>query len=96
MRSSDLLASSSPLLGGSLSRPADHFPTIFVAPFWRENPYFFPCAVAATFALLSFILILLKFEEVGLIYVSTMLRSLIHLVGNRLFRRISFSRPHQI
>jgi hypothetical protein len=29
-----------PYIGGSLSRPHDHWPDIFNSPFWRQYPYF--------------------------------------------------------
>ncbi|KAE8224649.1 hypothetical protein CF319_g2494 [Tilletia indica] len=42
-----------PIMGAWLSEPADTFPAIFDTPFWRENPYFLPCAAAASMNLLA-------------------------------------------
>ncbi|KAL0569629.1 hypothetical protein V5O48_012338 [Marasmius crinis-equi] len=44
-----------PALGGILSEPADRWPTIFGGVFFRENPYFLPCAAAALFAFIAFV-----------------------------------------
>ncbi|KIK98035.1 hypothetical protein PAXRUDRAFT_824362 [Paxillus rubicundulus Ve08.2h10] len=52
-----------PIIGGSLSRPQDHFPRLFAAGFWGDYPYFLPCLVAAMFATLTFIMILLFLKE---------------------------------
>ncbi|KAG6812577.1 hypothetical protein H0H92_002045 [Tricholoma furcatifolium] len=41
-----------PLIGGSLSRPAEQFPGIFGQnEFLKTYPYFLPCAIAAAYAL---------------------------------------------
>ncbi|KAF9495654.1 MFS general substrate transporter [Pleurotus eryngii] len=43
-----------PLIGGSLSHPAERFPRPFGrSKFLREYPYFLPCGISATFALLA-------------------------------------------
>ncbi|KAF8840911.1 MFS general substrate transporter [Paxillus ammoniavirescens] len=52
-----------PVIGGSLSRPQDHFPRLFAASFWGDYPYFLPCLVAAMFATLTFMMILLLLNE---------------------------------
>ncbi|KIJ08269.1 hypothetical protein PAXINDRAFT_89092 [Paxillus involutus ATCC 200175] len=52
-----------PVIGGSLSRPQDHFPRLFAASFWVDYPYFLPCLVAAMFATLTFMMILLLLNE---------------------------------
>ncbi|KAH7915290.1 major facilitator superfamily domain-containing protein [Hygrophoropsis aurantiaca] len=52
-----------PFMGGHLVRPRDHFPGIFTSPFWGNYPYFLPCAAAASFTAISFILILLFLKE---------------------------------
>ncbi|KAF8266410.1 major facilitator superfamily domain-containing protein [Lactarius quietus] len=52
-----------PFIGGVLSRPQDHWPNRFSGPFWAEYPYFLPCLVAATYALVSFIVTALYLEE---------------------------------
>ncbi|KAJ8587725.1 MFS multidrug-resistance DHA1 sub-family [Rhizopogon salebrosus TDB-379] len=45
-----------PLIGGSLSRPADRFPNLFGhSQFLKTYPYFLPCAVPATFSALAWI-----------------------------------------
>ncbi|KAH9169256.1 major facilitator superfamily domain-containing protein [Lactarius sanguifluus] len=52
-----------PLIGGSLSRPQDHWPHAFSHPFWADYPYFLPCLVAASFTCLSFVITALYQEE---------------------------------
>ncbi|KAF8840909.1 MFS general substrate transporter [Paxillus ammoniavirescens] len=52
-----------PVIGGSLSRPRDHFPRLFAASFWGDYPYFLPSLVAAMFVILTFIMILLFLRE---------------------------------
>ncbi|KAJ8688845.1 hypothetical protein PTI98_013590 [Pleurotus ostreatus] len=43
-----------PLIGGSLSHPAERFPRLFGrSRFLREYPYFLPCGISATFAVLA-------------------------------------------
>ncbi|KAK0522764.1 hypothetical protein OC834_006150 [Tilletia horrida] len=42
-----------PIMGAWLSEPAESFPLLFDTPFWRENPYFLPCAVAGSLNLLA-------------------------------------------
>ncbi|CAG8557427.1 1999_t:CDS:10 [Ambispora gerdemannii] len=37
-----------PTIGGYLSHPADHFPSIFGNEFWRYYPYLLPCLVASS------------------------------------------------
>jgi len=45
-----------PLIGGSLSWPADRFPNLFGhSQFLKTYPYFLPCAVPATFSALAWI-----------------------------------------
>ncbi|EJT97729.1 MFS general substrate transporter [Dacryopinax primogenitus] len=44
-----------PSIGGTLSRPADNFPSIFGGvPFWEEYPYFLPCLCSACITAVSF------------------------------------------
>ncbi|KAH9953207.1 major facilitator superfamily domain-containing protein [Lactifluus volemus] len=46
-----------PMIGGLLSRPADHFPNTFGnSQFLKKYPYFFPCAVPATFSALAWVM----------------------------------------
>ncbi|KAH9005453.1 MFS general substrate transporter [Lactarius hatsudake] len=52
-----------PLIGGSLSRPQDHWPHVFSHPFWADYPYFLPCLVAASFTCLSLAITALYLEE---------------------------------
>lgn len=53
-----------PLIGGSLSRPADRFPNIFGdSQFLKTYPYFLPCAVPATFSILAWIVTFLFLQE---------------------------------
>ncbi|KAG2048933.1 hypothetical protein BDR06DRAFT_975638 [Suillus hirtellus] len=46
-----------PLVGGSLSRPADRFPEIF------GNPYLLPCIVPAIFASVAWLVTYFRFKE---------------------------------
>ncbi|KAK1226807.1 hypothetical protein PQX77_010214 [Marasmius sp. AFHP31] len=52
-----------PALGGILSDPADRWPSIFGNAFFRNNPYFLPCAAAAFFALTAFLPCLFFLKE---------------------------------
>ncbi|KAL0569625.1 hypothetical protein V5O48_012334 [Marasmius crinis-equi] len=52
-----------PALGGILSEPADRWPTIFGGVLFRENPYFLPCATAALFPLIAFVLCFFFLKE---------------------------------
>lgn len=52
-----------PLMGGTLARPQDHWPALFSGPFWRDYPYFLPCAVAAGLLFLALIMMSLFLEE---------------------------------
>jgi hypothetical protein len=54
----------SPLMGGALAEPQDHWPALFAGSFWGRYPYFLPCAVAAGVLLLAFFM-LFFLEEVG-------------------------------
>jgi hypothetical protein len=56
------------LIGGTLSRPQDHWPHLFSHPFWIKYPYFLPCIVVAACACLSFVILALFFKEVRLLY----------------------------
>ncbi|KAF9223267.1 MFS general substrate transporter [Gyrodon lividus] len=55
-----------PIIGGSLSRPQDHFPRLFSGSFWESYPYFLPCLVAAVFATFTFMMILLLLNEANI------------------------------
>ncbi|KAF8220943.1 MFS general substrate transporter [Tricholoma matsutake] len=52
-----------PLVGGSLSRPHEHFPSVFGGPFWKQYPYFLPCLVSSSFAIVAFVVTLVFFKE---------------------------------
>ncbi|KAF8071652.1 member of major facilitator superfamily multidrug-resistance, DHA1 sub-family [Lyophyllum atratum] len=53
-----------PLIGGSLSRPADRFPDVFGNNlFLKKYPYFLPCAVPAMFSALSWLVAFLFLRE---------------------------------
>jgi hypothetical protein len=54
-------------MGGFLARPAKQFPKIFTAQFWVDNPYFLPCAVAASFCFGCAMMTLAFFKEVIII-----------------------------
>ncbi|KAG2365002.1 MFS general substrate transporter [Suillus spraguei] len=52
-----------PLIGGTLARPQDNWPRLFVHPFWNKYPYFLPCAVSACGLVLGFFVLLFFLEE---------------------------------
>ncbi|KAG2145386.1 major facilitator superfamily domain-containing protein [Suillus bovinus] len=53
-----------PLIGGSLSRPADRFPNIFGhLQFMKTYPYFLACAVPATFSAVAWVVTFLFLQE---------------------------------
>ncbi|KAH7926468.1 MFS general substrate transporter [Leucogyrophana mollusca] len=53
-----------PLIGGVLEEPAIRFPSTFGrSVFFKTYPYFLPCAVAASFSALSWLMALLFFKE---------------------------------
>lgn len=53
-----------PLIGGSLSRPADRFPDLFGnVEFFKTYPYFLACAVPATFTAIAWIIMFFFLEE---------------------------------
>ncbi|KAF8879308.1 major facilitator superfamily domain-containing protein [Gymnopilus junonius] len=56
-------ATMGPLLGGTLARPADHFPTVFGAKFWGEFPYFLPCLATSSFVLVVLVITAVFFKE---------------------------------
>lgn len=51
-------------MGGMLSRPHDRYPGTFGGTFWTKFPYFLPCAVAASYSALSFIITAVFLKEV--------------------------------
>ncbi|KAF4613857.1 hypothetical protein D9613_007964 [Agrocybe pediades] len=56
-------ATMGPLLGGTLTRPADNFPGVFTSPFWKEYPYFLPCVATSSVVLVIFVITGFLFEE---------------------------------
>ncbi|KAI0052861.1 MFS general substrate transporter [Auriscalpium vulgare] len=53
-----------PIVGGSLSRPADRFPDIFgQSEFHKKYPYFLACAVPATFAAVAWAITVVYLKE---------------------------------
>ncbi|KAF8630252.1 hypothetical protein AX15_003029 [Amanita polypyramis BW_CC] len=53
-----------PIIGGSLSRPAERFPSLFGNnEFLKKYPYFLPCAVPASFSLLAWLVTFLFLKE---------------------------------
>ncbi|KAF5379817.1 hypothetical protein D9615_005697 [Tricholomella constricta] len=52
-----------PLMGGSLSKPAERFPNVFGGNFWKEYPYFLPCIATSSFVFIAFTITLLFFKE---------------------------------
>ncbi|KAG0709389.1 major facilitator superfamily domain-containing protein [Suillus ampliporus] len=52
-----------PLIGGTLARPQDNWPSLFAHPFWNKYPYFLPCAVSACLIALAFFILLFFLEE---------------------------------
>ncbi|KAF9790416.1 member of major facilitator multidrug-resistance DHA1 sub-family [Thelephora terrestris] len=53
-----------PIIGGSLSRPAERFPHLFGnSKFLKEYPYFLPCAVPATFTVVAWLVTFFFLKE---------------------------------
>ncbi|KAF9532320.1 major facilitator superfamily domain-containing protein [Crepidotus variabilis] len=52
-----------PLIGGLLSKPAARFPKYLDYQFLRDNPYFLPCLMVASFTLFSFVVASFMLEE---------------------------------
>jgi hypothetical protein len=54
-----------PIIGGALSRPAERFPNVFGnIKFFKEYPYFLPCAVPATFTIVAWLVTFFFLKEV--------------------------------
>ncbi|KAF5327242.1 hypothetical protein D9619_004767 [Psilocybe cf. subviscida] len=51
------------LMGGTLARPADQFPEVFTAKFWRDYPYFLSAAAPSAVVLVVVIFTALYFKE---------------------------------
>ncbi|CDO70881.1 hypothetical protein BN946_scf184804.g13 [Trametes cinnabarina] len=53
-----------PIIGGSLSRPAERFPSVFGNfEFFKTHPYFLPCAIPATFSAIACFVTLFFLKE---------------------------------
>ncbi|KAI6098251.1 major facilitator superfamily domain-containing protein [Pisolithus croceorrhizus] len=53
-----------PLIGGLLEHPAENFPAVFGgSTFFKAYPYFLPCSVSATFAVLCWFIAYFLLEE---------------------------------
>ena len=53
-----------PIIGGSLSRPAEQFPYLFGNnEFLKQYPYFLPCAVPATFSIVAWLATFIFLKE---------------------------------
>ncbi|GBE80717.1 predicted protein [Sparassis crispa] len=52
-----------PLIGGTFANPATLFPRWFDSPFWRIYPYFLPCLVTASIAMLTLFIAVFVLEE---------------------------------
>ncbi|KAF5327245.1 hypothetical protein D9619_004764 [Psilocybe cf. subviscida] len=50
-------------MGGTFARPADQFPEVFTAKFWRDYPYFLSAAAPSVVVLAIFIFTALYFKE---------------------------------
>ncbi|KAF8199733.1 major facilitator superfamily transporter [Pholiota molesta] len=56
-------ATMGPLLGGTLTRPADQFPEVFTGQFWKKYPYFLPCAAPAGVVFIVLVITGIWFKE---------------------------------
>lgn len=63
----------SPLYGGALAKPQEHWPHIFPGEFWATYPYFLPCLVSGCFTLFTFLVCAIFLKEVST--TSTVLRT---------------------
>lgn len=69
----------SPLIGGSLSRPAERYPDLFgKIEFLKTYPYFLPCAVSGAYALMAWCVALVLLKEVKTNFVRIHFFLLIH------------------
>lgn len=66
MLRSDLRQTYSPIIGGSLARPAVRWPDTFgKIPFFQKYPYFLPCAIPGLYAIFVYIFGSLFLKEVS-------------------------------
>ncbi|KIY51665.1 MFS general substrate transporter [Fistulina hepatica ATCC 64428] len=53
-----------PLIGGTLARPSDRFPSVFGGvPFWEKYPYFLPCLVTSSYTIIAWFITFFSFRE---------------------------------
>jgi len=52
------------LIGGSLAKPHDHFPSLFRGQIWVDHPFFLPCLTLSCCSLLGCVITLLYLKEV--------------------------------
>ena len=65
LRSCQTNSVGSPIIGGSLSRPADRYPNVFGhIEFLKQYPYFLACAIPATFSAIACFITLFFLKEV--------------------------------
>ncbi|KAF8879265.1 major facilitator superfamily domain-containing protein [Infundibulicybe gibba] len=57
-----------PLIGGSFSRPHEHFPVVFAGQFWIDYPYFLPCAIIVSFVGFAFTIAFFFLKETAPIH----------------------------
>ena len=56
----------SPIIGGSLSKPAERFPHLFGGSnFLKKYPYILPCSVPATYTLVAWLVTFFFLKEVN-------------------------------
>ncbi|KAH8804056.1 hypothetical protein DL96DRAFT_1771863, partial [Flagelloscypha sp. PMI_526] len=73
-----------PFIGGTFSDPVEHWPDTFgKLEFFRENPHFFPCAIAGTICFIAFIITIVGLNEV------------FHYASDSEARRLLDDRPHE-
>ncbi|KAG2138611.1 major facilitator superfamily domain-containing protein [Suillus bovinus] len=79
-----------PLIGGSLSRPADRFPDIFGrSELLKTHPYLLPCSISAFFILIAWLVTYFCLKE------SVSTRTPLWELIKGGFLRQSYSKPHQ-
>ncbi|KAI0926214.1 hypothetical protein AcW1_008437 [Taiwanofungus camphoratus] len=52
-----------PFIGGQLSKPHDRWPHVFTSRFWKQYPYFLPCATSAAFSVFTFVITAIFLKE---------------------------------
>jgi MFS family permease len=78
-----------PLIGGSLSRPADRFPDIFGrSELLKTYPYLLPCSISTILVLIAWLIVYFRLKE------TVFTRPLWELIKGG-FSRQSYAQPHQ-